>query len=278
MTTTMMGAVFANDGRTTLDTFEQWAIFFLMGGQFSLPLMAILLAHEMGHYIAGRRSNLNITPPYFIPCPPVGFWGVTVPLPGTFGAFIKIRSLITDRNALIKVGACGPLAGSLVAIPMLALGIFLSKATPQVAAQQHPGISLGSSLILELMYLIRFGDFSSGQVIFLHPTALAAWFGLFVTAINLLPMGQLDGGHVLYALVGPQRARTASLVVLACLIPLGIFFWPGWLFFGVLVTVLGLKHPPPLDSVTPLDSSGKLLGWATVILFSLVFIPVPFSV
>ena len=279
ITTTMMGAVFADAGDGPPDTVEQWLMFFLRGCLFSGPLMGILLAHEMGHYIAGRRHNLRITPPFFIPCPPLKLFGVPLLIPGTFGAIIKIRSLMADRNALIRVGAWGPLAGSIVAIPMLAVGIYLSQSMPAPSGQQEAiTINFGSSAILEFMCLIRFGYFSFERVILLHPTALAAWYGLFVTALNLLPIGQLDGGHVMYALLGPRRAPTGSLLVFLALIPLGILLWPGWLFFGVMVAILGLKHPPPLDPHAPLDRSARLIGCATVILFVLVFIPIPISI
>jgi membrane-associated protease RseP (regulator of RpoE activity) len=143
--------------------------------------------------------------------------------------------------------------------------------------QEQIGISFGTSALFELMCWARFGYFSFDRVILLHPIALAAWYGLFVTALNLLPIGQLDGGHVLYALLGPRRAPIGSFAVLVCLIPLGILLWPGWLFFGVLVTVLGWRHPPPLDPYTPLDRGARLIGCATVILFLLIFIPIPIS-
>lgn len=278
VTTTMRGASFADMSRLPLHTVEDWVVFFLRGCLFSVPLMGILLAHEMGHFIAGKRHSLNITPPLFIPCPPISLFGMTLLIPGTFGAIIKIRSLITDRNALIRVGAWGPLAGSFVAIPMLAVGVYYSQSIPlPPGGQEHVGISFGTSALLELMCWVRFGHFSFEQAVLLHPIGLAAWYGLFVTALNLLPIGQLDGGHVLYALLGPRKAPIGSLAVLICLIPLGILLWPGWLFFGVLVTILGWRHPPPLDPYTPLDRGAKLIGCAAVILFLLIFIPIPIS-
>lgn len=263
VTTTLAGAtIFVNK------PFEDWFLFVLRGFSFSVPLMSILLVHEMGHYLVGRRRFLDVTPPYFIPA---------IPPLGTFGAFIKIRSAITNLRVLVEVGASGPMAGAALAIPLLFLGLCLSEIRPPTQSNA-PGFSFGSSLILELMCLIRFGDFSSNLTIILHPTAVAAWFGLFVTAMNLLPIGQLDGGHVTYALFGPRAAQMISVVAFCFLIPMGIFLWPGWLFFGVLVFFLGLRHPPPLDTYTPLDSAGKILGWAAVVLFILTFIPVPVSV
>ena len=260
LTATVAGSLYANVKTDEIITY-------LMGGWvFSVPLMAILLTHEMGHYLFGRRHYLDVTPPYFIPAPP--------PL-GTFGAFIRIRSPIPDRQTLIEVGACGPIAGALVAIPMLILGMSLSEATPMV--EPAKGFAFGSSIILELFSLIRFGHFTSDANVVLHPTALAAWFGLFVTAMNLLPIGQLDGGHVIYALFGPRSAGKISIIVFALLIPCGILLWPGWLVFALLAFLLGLRHPPPLDPYVPLERSGYLLGWFAIVLFILAFIPVPIS-
>jgi membrane-associated protease RseP (regulator of RpoE activity) len=260
LTTTAVGAIYANE------RFDSWIMFFLRGWVFSVPLMTILLVHEMGHYLTGRHHHLDVTPPYFIPA---------IPPLGTFGAFIKIRSPITDRKALVQVGASGPVAGALIAIPLLILGLYLSKIQPQVG--EAKGFAFGSSIILELLCWLRFGQFSYNSTILLHPTAMAAWFGLFVTAMNLLPIGQLDGGHVIYALFGPRRAHIISVIVFACLIPLGILLWPGWFIFGMLTLFLGLRHPPPLDPYTPLDRSGRLLGWAAIVLFVLTFIPVPLN-
>lgn len=260
VTTTAVGAIYAND------TFDSWILFFLRGWVFSVPLMTILLVHEMGHYLTARRHHLDVTPPYFIPA---------IPPLGTFGAFIKIRSPITNRKALVGVGASGPVAGAIIAIPMLLFGLYLSDMQPQVG--EAKGFAFGSSIILELLCLLRFGEFSFNATIHLHATAIAAWFGLFVTAMNLLPIGQLDGGHVIYALFGPRRAQIISIIVFACLIPLGIFLWPGWLVFGILTLFLGLRHPPPLDPYTPLDRSGRILGWAAIVLFLLTFIPVPLN-
>jgi membrane-associated protease RseP (regulator of RpoE activity) len=240
--------------------------FFLAGWVFSVPLMAILLVHEMGHYLTGRKRRMDVTLPYFIPA---------IPPLGTFGAFIKIQSPIPDRNVLMEIGAMGPLSGAVLAIPLLVLGLYASQIQPQVTG--GTGLSFGSSIILELLCLLRFGEFSFNATILLHPTAMAAWFGLFVTSMNLLPIGQLDGGHVMYALFGPKGARITSFVVFAALIPLGIFLWPGWFIFAVLTLILGLKHPPPLDPYMPLNNKRRFIGWIAVVLFILTFIPVPVS-
>lgn len=257
ITTTFVGALYANE------KYDGWLTFFLSGWVFSVPLMSILLVHEMGHYLTGRRRFMDVTPPYFIPAPP--------PL-GTFGAFIKIRSPIFNRSALVEVGASGPVAGSVVAIPLLVVGLALSEFRPQVVHTQ--GFSFGSSVILELLSYAVFGDFSFNATVLLHPTALAAWFGLFVTAMNLLPIGQLDGGHVVYGLFGPRAAQKISFGAFLALFPLALV-WPGWLMFSLLVYFLGLRHPPPLDPHTPPTPGAKVLGWVAVVLFILTFIPVP---
>ncbi len=175
----------------------------------------------------------------------------------------------------MRVGACGPLSGSIVAIPMLMVGMWMSDVAP--SKEPAVGLDFGSSLILEICSLIRFGHITWDANVTLHPIALAAWFGLFVTAMNLLPIGQLDGGHVIYALFGPRWARIVSMTTLGCLIPLGIVFWPGWFVFGLLAVILGVKHPPPLDPMTPLDRRGLLIGYSAILLFILSFVPVPVS-
>jgi membrane-associated protease RseP (regulator of RpoE activity) len=260
VTTTIVGSLYANE------EFDGPILFFLRGWVFSVPLMAILLIHEMGHYLTGRLRFMDVTPPYFIPAPP--------PL-GTFGAFIKIKSPIENRNVLLEVGASGPIAGAMAAIPLLMVGLGLSEMVPQM--KQAEGYALGSSIILELLCLVRFGEFSVHSTVLLHPTALAAWFGLFVTAMNLLPIGQLDGGHVIYGLFGPRASRIISFAVFGMLILFGIFLWPGWFLFGLLVLFLGLRHPPPLDPYEPLDGKSRVLGWAAIALFVLTFIPVPIA-
>ena len=264
MTTTLAGALIKPYQG------ESYVLYFLSGWVFSVPLMAILFTHEMGHYLTGRKWRLLVTPPFFIPGPPIP------PLPGTFGAFIKIRSPIANRRALMELGAGGPVAGSIVGIPLLILGITLSEIKD--IAPHSQGLAFGSSLILELICRLKLGTFSSDVTILLHPTALAAWFGLFVTAMNLLPIGQLDGGHVVYALFGPKLAPRISFVFFLCLIPLGIWVWTGWLVFALLLIFLGLRHPPPLDEVAPLGIRSRILGMTAIILFILTFVPMPLYV
>jgi membrane-associated protease RseP (regulator of RpoE activity) len=234
------------------------------GIPFSFALMSILLAHELGHYLSAKRHGLNVTLPYFIPAPPII---------GTFGAFIKMRSPVRDRRMLMDVGAAGPLVGVMVAIPLLVLGLRLSE---MKLIQGETGMNLGSSLILTLLSRIVIGPIPEGYDIVIHPVGFAGWIGLLVTSLNLLPIGQLDGGHVAYALLGEWQNRI-SKVVYGVLILLGIFGWQGWLVWAVLLWFMGIRHPMPVDWWVPLDPKRKIIGWITVAIFILTFIPVPFS-
>ncbi len=235
------------------------------GLPFSATLMGILLVHEMGHYVVSRLHGVEATPPYFIPGPPF--------LIGTFGAFIRMRTP-TNRRALFDVGAAGPWAGFLVALPAVAYGLTLSEVHPLAATSE--GLLLGESLVFRLVSHFAIGVSPSDATIVLHPIALAGWFGLFVTFLNLLPVGQLDGGHVIYALVG-RRHRLIARMALASIIGLALMGWPGWVMWAVLVTLIGVDHPPTIDD-TPLDGRRRLGAWMTVALFCVTFMPVPLQV
>jgi membrane-associated protease RseP (regulator of RpoE activity) len=264
VTTTVVGAVTYVDQRTT----TLWTLrFFLNGLWFSIPLLTILLVHEMGHFVASKRHKLDVTLPYFIPA---------IPPLGTFGAFIKIRSPITNLRVLMRVGAFGPLFGACVAIPLLLIGLKYSTVLPKTT-EISPDWGFGSSILMEAAFYLELGALPKEAVIVLHPIAVAAWFGLFVTSMNLLPMGQLDGGHVIYALFGPRGAKVVSTVVFAALIFMGFAFWPGWFVFGLLIMFLGLNHPAPIDDYSPLDPQGRIIGVLAVILFILTFTPMPIT-
>ncbi len=239
----------------------------LMGIPFSFSLMGILLAHELGHYLTARKYGLNVTLPYFIPAPPLPF------IIGTFGAFIKMRSPVRDRRMLLDVGAAGPLVGVAVSVPFLILGLQSSEVK---LVQGEGGMMLGSSLLLSLMSWLVVGPIPTGYDIVIHPVGFAGWIGLLVTSLNLLPVGQLDGGHVAYALFGEKQNKISKYVFLA-LLALGIFGWQGWLFWSLLLFIMGFRHPPPLHWWVSLDRKRKVIGWLTVIIFILTFIPVPFS-
>lgn len=235
------------------------------GFPFSVTLLSILLFHEMGHYVFSRVHGVRATLPYFIPGLPF--------MIGTFGAFIRMQSPPRTRRALFDVGAAGPWAGFLVAVPAIVIGLRLSQVLPN--ADYEGGMYLGESVIFSLLSRLTLGALPDDVMIRLHPIATAGWFGLFVTFLNLLPVGQLDGGHVSYSMFGP-RHRWVSRAFLVAILFLGTQGWPGWFFWAVLVTVLGLDHPPTMDWWTPLDGRRRLAAWLTVALFALTFMPAPF--
>ena len=237
------------------------------GIPFSFTLLLILGAHEMGHYLVSRRHHLDVTLPYFIPAPPIPF------IIGTFGAFIRIRSPIRDKRALLDVGCSGPLIGVLVAIPVILIGLKLSTVT--VIGGGEETITLGEPLLFKLLSWLALGPMTPEQNVILHPVAFAGWIGLLVTALNLLPVGQLDGGHVAYALF-PEYHRYISLGVLGLLVVCGVIFWQGWLLWAVLLVFLGWRHPPPYQFWVPLDRRRRVLGIITIVVFGLTFSPAPF--
>ena len=232
------------------------------GLPFSATLMGILLVHEMGHFLMSRLHGVEATPPYFIPGPPF--------LIGTFGAFIRMRTP-TNRKALFDVGAAGPWAGFLVSIPAVFYGLSLSEV--RALDTSTGGLVLGDSLVFRWLTRLALGVSPADVIILLHPIALAGWFGLFITFLNLLPVGQLDGCHVVYALIG-RRHRWVARCSLLVIIGLAFLGWQGWVMWAVLVTVLGLDHPPTIDD-TPLDPRRRVAGWLTIALFVVTFMPVP---
>ncbi len=233
------------------------------GLPFAVTLLMILGAHEFGHYFMSRRHNVDVTPPYFIPAPS---------LIGTFGAFIKMKSPILERKILMDIGVAGPLAGLILAIPTLIIGLLLSETT------MHAGINsvkLGSSPIFSFLSWIVFGSMPDNMDVVLHPVAFSAWIGLLVTCFNLIPVGQLDGGHIAYAMFG-SRQKIISRIVVAVIILFGIFFWSGWLVWAAILVLMGVDHPPVFYDGIPLDSGRRVIGWAAFMLFILCFTPVPF--
>ncbi|MBI4377873.1 MAG: site-2 protease family protein [Nitrospinae bacterium] len=235
------------------------------GLPFSLTLMLILGTHEIGHYITSKRNGVKATLPYFIPAPS---------LLGTFGAFIKMESPIPDRRALLKIGVSGPLAGFIIALPATIIGLGLSEI--KEPSQMKGGISLGSSILLSFLTKTILGVSDDSVDIVLHPIGFAGWIGLFVTALNLLPMGQLDGGHIVYSLF-KRRHKILSLITFISLFPLA-YFWQGWLFWIMAVLLFGLRHPILVDEITPLEDEDKILGIVAIIIFIITFIPVPFKI
>jgi membrane-associated protease RseP (regulator of RpoE activity) len=233
----------------------------LSGFQFSIPLLLILLAHEFGHYVACRRWKVDASLPFFLPSPT---------LFGTLGAFIRIRSLIYSRRSLFDIGVSGPLAGFAVLVPFLLAGIRLSRVIPGVAARGS--VVFGTPLLLRVMEWVRFPG-SSRSDILLHPMAMAAWAGLLATAINLLPMGQLDGGHIVYAAFGARLHRALSTGFVAILVLLGFVYWPWW-FWAAVMFFFGRRHPLVYDDV-PLDGYRSIVGVVALLLFLLSISIVP---
>ena len=241
----------------------------LLGLPFAATLLSILLSHEMGHYLLARAHGIRATLPYFIPAPPPFI------IVGTFGAFIRMKSLPANRRALFDVGAAGPWAGVLLAIPAALVGLSLSEVRPLTPFDEG-GIILGDSFLFSMLTRLVLGVSTNEVSIVLHPIALAGWFGLFVTFLNLLPVGQLDGGHVIYSLFGRWH-RWISRGSLAAILLLGFHGWMGWFVWVVLLSMLGLDHPPTLDLYSSLDPRRKLYAWCTVVLFVLTFMPEPIS-
>jgi len=240
------------------------------GLSFAIPLMLILLCHEMGHYLFARKHGVQASLPYFLPAPPFPLLPI-----GTFGAFIRMRSVPTDRRTLFDIGAAGPWGGVLVAIPAVIIGLALSKVRP--LSPLDGGLYLGDSFLFSLLTRLVLGVSGNDVNIELHPIALAGWFGLFVTFLNLLPVGQLDGGHVTYALFG-RFHRWISRGFLALIFFLGFQGWVGWFFWVALLSLLGIDHPPTHDMYSTLDPRRKLYAWGTVGLFVLTFMSAPLMI
>jgi len=231
---------------------------------FALPLMAILGIHEMGHYFMAKRSGIPASLPFFIPGPP--------PL-GTFGAFISIRGPIPDRKTLFNLGVAGPICGFLVAIPIAIIGLLLTTSGARPVPVETGGmLSMQMPLIYTLLDIFMP---PSGNYLF-HPTAMAGWVGFLVTAINLLPAGSLDGGHVARAVLGPN-AKYATWVALAAMFAIGFVWYTGWMLFGLLILFMGIEHAPPLNDITPLSLKKKLVGVAMAALLVITFVVIPFE-
>jgi membrane-associated protease RseP (regulator of RpoE activity) len=236
----------------------------LVGGfQYSLAIMTILLAHEMGHYVMTRKYGIPATLPFFIPFPMEPF--------GTFGAIIRMKGIIINKRALFDIGVAGPLCGFITALPFIIAGILLSKVQVVIGG----GNQLGEPLLFIILQKLIIGEIPRGFDLVLHPFAYAGWVGLFVTALNLLPVGQLDGGHVVYAVFG-NKSKWIFRVSIALLAVLAIFYNPGWLTLVILLLIFGRRHPQPYDTETPLDSKRKYIACIVLVILILSFIPAPF--
>jgi membrane-associated protease RseP (regulator of RpoE activity) len=261
----------------------------MKGIPFSLALMLILLSHEFSHYFASKRHGVKATLPYFIPFPNII---------GTLGAFIKMKSPIITRSALIDIGASGPIVGFIVSIIAAIIGLQMSEVTQ---IPKTTGLfSFGDSILFYYLYTFVIGTIPPGQDIILHPIAFAGWIGLFVTSINLLPVGQLDGGHITYALGGEKTHKASSMTVFIILLFFGLikffiyadfmhvspglrsfadnYLWEWWAVWAVILSFFGLRHPPVLHWESPLDPKRRFIGMLTFLIFIITFIPVPVRV
>jgi membrane-associated protease RseP (regulator of RpoE activity) len=248
-------------GRGTLLGIDAWS-----GARLALGLLSILVAHEMGHYVAARAYRVDVTLPFFIPFPVPG-----MSLVGTLGAFIRIRSPIPQRRALFDIGVAGPLAGFVVCLPVLWLGI--REATVERLAADAGGLFMGEPLLFRFMTWLVHGTLPADHTLLLGPLGLAAWFGLLVTALNLMPIGQLDGGHVTYALLR-GRAHAISRIASWLCIAL-VYFGPSWILWAILVRVLGRRHPPTLDDYSPVGRARVVVGILSLVVFVVCFVPDP---
>ncbi len=234
-----------------------------LGLPFSLTLLFILLTHEMAHYLTSRKHNVPATLPYFIPAPSII---------GTFGAVIKMKPPIPDRRSLIDIGSSGPICGFIIAVIASIVGLHLSEVRP--TGEVHEGIAFGSSLLFTFLSKIVLNIDPEKFDVILHPVAFAGWIGLLVTSLNLLPIGQLDGGHITYALLGEKHALISKSMI-PVLVVLGVVFWSGWLIWAVLMIILGYKHPPVVYPEIQLDRKRRLIGWVSLVIFILTFTPTP---
>jgi membrane-associated protease RseP (regulator of RpoE activity) len=278
-------------------TLVEWIVFLASGWPFLLSMLGILLAHELGHYFAARYHKVAVTLPYFLPFPLSPF--------GTLGAFIRLKSAPTNRRVLLDIGIAGPLAGLVIALPVLIYGLATSPVT-SLGAALPPGQLLqleGNSILYAvlkrvilgqwlpapgdfggvppLLYMLRFYVLGQpvplgGTDVLLNEVAWAGWAGLLVTGLNLIPAGQLDGGHALYVLIG-RRARQVLPFVIVALVGLG-FLWSGWFLYAALIFFMGRVHAEPLDQITELDPKRKALAVLVLIIFVLIFTPVPLMI
>ncbi|HEY0792896.1 MAG TPA: site-2 protease family protein [Chthoniobacterales bacterium] len=264
VTTTWAGAL--HQGVNLLDQPSRFAA----GLPYSVGLLLILGGHEFGHYFAARRHRIQVTPPYFIPAP----FAL-----GTFGAFINLRGRVPDRRALFDVAVAGPLAGLVFAIPALLVGLRHSRVIVEQAGSvwTQAGVEIGSSFLMAILSKWALGPAAAeGHALLLHPLAFAGWLGLLLTALNLLPIGQLDGGHLAHALFGSRQSHTISVVALFALFALALFVWPGLMMWAFIVYFLaGTRDAPAANDLTPLDPFREVVGCFAFALLALILVPVP---
>ena len=240
---------------------------FYRGLPYAATLMAILLCHEMGHYLTARYYGMDVTLPYFIPSP--------IPPVGTFGAFIRMKSPPLNRRALLYVAAAGPIAGFCVALPAMFYGYATSGVV--TTSQVGFGFRLGEPLLLQIISQAVVGSLPPGTTLSLNSVGMAAWFGILVTMFNLLPMGQLDGGHIVYALVG-RRARYVTWALVTALVAMGLLMWEGWWIWALIGLFVSRRHPTVIDPYTMLDLRSRAVACLALVIFILCFMPLPIQV
>ncbi len=295
LTVWFSGALYGLEEPLPSDPLQVVLLFIRRGWPFAVSMIAILGAHEFGHYLMGRHHGVHVTLPYFIPMPLSPF--------GTMGAFINMKEQPKNRRQLLDIGIAGPLAGLVVAAPVLLLGLSLSKVGPlPLAVQSDTMLALeGNSVLYLFLKFFMFGHllpapatygnlspllywlryFFTGQPfpmggtdVMLHPVAMAGWVGLLVTTMNLIPAGQLDGGHILYVLLGRKNAQRLYPIILVALALLGLV-WSGWWLWAFIIFLVGRFYAEPLDQITPLDNRRKWLAVLALVIFFLTFTPVP---
>ncbi len=239
----------------------------VLGIPFSFSLMTILTLHELGHYFVARRSGVKATLPYFLPIPH--------PLIGTFGAIIRIKTILPNRQALARLGLAGPICGFLAAVPITIIGLKLSQI--RFVGDSSGGIVLGESILFSLLNHLIHPNLLPNQDVFLHPMAYAGWLGLLVTAMNLMPIGQLDGGHIAYALLGRKRRYLIPIMIIILFL-VGREWAIGWLLWVFIAIVLSLREPIVQDNITPLSVKDKITALIPYLVLILAFTPVPFMV
>jgi len=273
LTTTYAGAWNYEGFRQTLGIVEDfnwhsWE-FVVRGLWYSVPVLAILSAHEFGHYFLCRRHDVDASLPFFIPGPPPFL------MTGTFGAVIRIREAFPSKKALFDIGIAGPIGGFLVLMPVLVWGVMLSQVFP--VPPHMEGYNFGEPLLIKALIHWHFGTIPAGYDVTLHPMAFAGWWGMLATALNLMPFGQLDGGHIVYSLIGRRSGivSAATLLVVALLTGLS----SSWIMMAIMLLVmaftLGLHHPQVIDEGTPLDTKRRLIAIFALVMFALCFTPVP---
>lgn len=236
------------------------------GISYSIAIMLILLGHEMGHFFMSRGHGIKATLPFFLPFPLSPF--------GTLGAVIRMEGPLTSRKAIFDTGVTGPLMSLILSIPAIAVGLKLSTLIPTSQIREGT-IHLSDPFLFSMIQRLVLGEVSEHVDVLLHPIGYAGWVGLFVTALNLFPVGQLDGGHIAYALFG-RKSRVIYLIAIAAMGFITIFYNPGWILLLILMILFGFRHPMPLDDQTPIDGKRKVVGIIMFLVFLLSFTPSPF--